>query len=93
MAVSNGRGDGFLTDPAVGAYIASQNNKLHMTEATLPETSDLAGIVIDKNNDQLAKAIRLALESAIEDGSYLQILKKYHADDGAVTLAEVRTPG
>jgi polar amino acid transport system substrate-binding protein len=93
MAVSNGRGDGFLTDPAVGSYIAAHNDKLHMTRATLPETSDLAGIVIAKDNDQLAKAIRLALESAIQDGSYLQILKKYHADDGAVTLAELNSPG
>jgi polar amino acid transport system substrate-binding protein len=92
MAVSNGRGDGFLTDPAVGSYIAAHNDKLHMTRATLPETSDLAGIVIAKDNDQLAKAIRIALESAIQDGSYLQILKKYHADDGAVTLAELNSP-
>jgi polar amino acid transport system substrate-binding protein len=92
LAVSNGRGDGFLTDPAVGAYIADRNGNLHMTQGTLPGTSDLSGIVIAKDNDQLAKAVRLALESAVEDGSYTQLLKKYHAEEGALTLAEVRNP-
>jgi len=92
LAVSNGRGDGFLTGRAVGAYIASRDDKLHMTEAILPETSELAGIVIAEGNDQLAKAVRLALESAIEDGSYGKILKKHDVEEGAVTIAEVRAP-
>lgn len=92
LAVSNGRGDGFLTGRAVGVYIASHDAKLHMTQPTLADTSELAGIVIAKGNDQLAKALRLALESAIEDGSYAKILKKYGAEDGALTLAEVRNP-
>jgi len=92
LAVSNGRGDGFLTDQAVGKYIANHNDKLHMTQAILPETSALAGIVIAKGNEQLAKALQLALESAIEDGSYAAILRKYDAEDGALTVAEVRAP-
>lgn len=92
LAVSNGRGDGFLTGEAVGVYIADHDDKLHMTREILPETSDLAGIVIAKGNDQLAKALRLALVSAIEDGSYAKILKQYGAEDGALTVAEVRNP-
>ena len=60
---------------------------------TLPETSDLAGIVIAKDNDQLVKALRLAMESAMQDGSYIQVLKKYQADDGAVTPAELHSSG
>ena len=92
LAVSKGRGDGFLTGRAVGVYIASHDDKLHMTKPTLPETSELAGIVIAKDNDQLAKAVRLALESAIEDGSYTKILEKYDAAEGTLTLSEVRDP-
>jgi polar amino acid transport system substrate-binding protein len=92
LAVSNGRGDGFLTGEAVGVYIADHDDKLHMTREILPETSDLAGIVIAKGNDQLATALRLALVSAIEDGSYAKILTQYGAEDGALTVAEVRNP-
>jgi polar amino acid transport system substrate-binding protein len=92
LAVSNGRGDGFLTGLAIGKYIATHDDKLQMTTATLPETSALAGIVIAKDNDQLAKAVQLALESAIEDGSYAKILQKYGAEDGALNIAEVRDP-
>ncbi|HTZ37302.1 MAG TPA: ABC transporter substrate-binding protein [Stellaceae bacterium] len=94
LAVSNGRGDGFLTGSAVGGYIAAHDDKLQMTKATLPETSELAGIVIAKGNDQLAKAVQLALESAIEDGTYMDVLKKHGAEDGALTVADVRArPG
>ena len=92
LAVSNGRGDGFLTGRAVGVYIASHDDKLFMTRPTLPETSELAGIVVARGNDQLAKAVRLAFESAIEDQSYGKILAKRDVVDGAVTIAEVRNP-
>jgi len=32
------------------------------------------------------------LISAIEDGSYMKILEKYGAEDGALTVEEVRNP-
>jgi len=35
LAVSNGRGDGFLTGEAVGVYIADHDDKLHMTREIL----------------------------------------------------------
>jgi polar amino acid transport system substrate-binding protein len=90
LAVSNGRGDGFLADRAVGVYLAAHNDRLQMTTPTLAETSQLVGIAIAKGNDQLAKALQLALESAIEDGSYVNILKRHGAEDGALTVTEVR---
>jgi polar amino acid transport system substrate-binding protein len=92
LAVANGRGGGFLTGQAVGVYIANHNDKLHMTRSTLADTASIAGIVVDKGNDQLAEAIQIALESAIEDGSYHKILEKYGAEDGALTIEEVRNP-
>lgn len=92
LAVGNGRGDGFLTGTATGTFIAKHNDKLQMTRATLPDTASIAGIVIGKENNQLATAVRLALESAISDGSYHKILEKFGAPDGALTIAEVRKP-
>jgi polar amino acid transport system substrate-binding protein len=92
LAVGNGRGDGFLTGRAVGVYIAQHNDKLHMTTPTLADTSSIAGVVINQGNTELETAVRLALESAIEDGSYHKILQKYGAEDGALTVEEVRSP-
>ena len=40
----------------------------------------------------LAEKLGLELESAIEDGSYLKILEKYGAQDGALTIEELRNP-
>lgn len=92
LAVANGRGDGFLTDQAVGVYIARQNNKLAMTPGTLRDTRSLAGIVIAKDNDQLAKALRLALLDMMHDGSYRKLLAEYGVADAALSPAEVEKP-
>lgn len=92
LAVSNGRGDGFLTGKANGLWIARHNDKLHMTESTLAETASLSGMVVAKANTALHEALKLALESAIADGSYLNILNEYGVAEGALTAAEVRNP-
>lgn len=92
LAVANGRGDGFLTGKATGLYIAKHNDKLEMTESTLPETATIAGIVVAKANTGLYDALRLALESAITDGSYRKILDEYGVAEGALTIDEVRNP-
>jgi polar amino acid transport system substrate-binding protein len=91
MAVANGRGDGFLTDRAVGVYVAQHNGKLTMTEGMLPGTEDYAGIVIGKDNDKLATAIRLALVGMVRDGSYQKLLNDYGVGSAALSLAEVQT--
>jgi polar amino acid transport system substrate-binding protein len=91
MAVANGRGDGFLTDRAVGVYVAQRNGKLTMTEGTLEGTRDVSGIVVSKDNDKLAAAIRLALAGMIRDGSYQKLLDIYGVGSAALSEAEVQT--
>jgi polar amino acid transport system substrate-binding protein len=93
LAVANGRGDGFLTDKAVGIYIAQHNNKLHMLPEILAGTESVAGIVIAKNNSELAKAVRLALVSLIRDGTYKQVLDQFGVADSGLTEAEVQASG
>jgi polar amino acid transport system substrate-binding protein len=90
LAVANGRGDGFLTDQAVGVYIARHNDKLTMAPGTLKDTRSLAGIVIAKDNTQLAKAIRLALLDMMHDGEYQKLLADYGVADAAVSPGEVQ---
>jgi len=92
MAVANGRGDGFLTDTAVGVYIARHNGKLSMAPGSLPETRSLAGIVIAKENTQLANAVRRALLDTMRDGTYKKILSEYGVAGAALTPSEVHSP-
>jgi polar amino acid transport system substrate-binding protein len=92
IAVANGRGDGFLTDTAVGVYIVRHNGKLTMTPGSLPETRSLAGIVINKENTELANAVRLALVETMRDGTYKKILAEYGVADAALTPSEVHKP-
>lgn len=90
MAVANGRGDGFLTDRAVGVYVAQHNGKLTMTEGTLPDTRDVSGIVVAKDNDKLANAIRLALLGMLKDGSYQKLLDHYGVGTAALNEADLQ---
>lgn len=92
LAVSNGRGDGFLTGKATGLWVARHNDKLEMTASTLPETASLSGMVVAKDNTAMYEALRLALESAIADGSYGRILDEYGVREGGLTAEEVRNP-
>jgi polar amino acid transport system substrate-binding protein len=92
LAVANGRGDGFLTDEAVGVYIAQRNDKLRMESGTLEGTRSLSGIVVAKDNTQLAAALRLALLDMMRDGSYHKLLAEYSIADTALTPGEVHGP-
>ena len=91
LALANGRGDGFLTGKASGVYIAKGSDKLEMLSGMLEGSATLSGIVIAKGNKALHEALRLALESAIQDGSYMAILKEFGVADGAVTVEQVRS--
>ncbi len=92
LAVANGRGDGFLTDRAVGVYIAKTNGKLVMSDGTLPGDRTLSGIVVAKGNTALAEALRLALASAAADGSYGALLTEFGVPDGALRIEQIRSP-
>jgi polar amino acid transport system substrate-binding protein len=92
LALSNGRGDGFLTARAVGIYIARGNPKLQMTGGTLPDMITTSGIVVARNNAALETALRLALESALADGSYAALLAEFGVPDGALTVEQIRNP-
>ncbi|CAN7303254.1 transporter substrate-binding domain-containing protein [Bosea sp. LjRoot9] len=92
LALSNGRGDGFMTAKAVGIYIAKGNPKLDMTTSTLADSISTSGIVIAKGNEALRTALRLALESAVTDGSYQKILADFGVPDGALSVEQIRNP-
>jgi polar amino acid transport system substrate-binding protein len=89
LAVANGRGDGFLTARAVGIYISKGNPKLEVAPGALEGRSTLSGIVIGKDS-ALYEAMQLALESAVEDGSYTAVLDAFGVADGAISLDRIK---
>ncbi len=92
LALANGRGDGFLIGKASGVFIARSNPKLEMTTSNLAGVNTLSGIVIGKGNTALHEALRLALESAVADGSYAKIMADFGVPDGALTVEQIRSP-
>lgn len=87
-AVVSGKADAMLADSPVVAYAIQQTNgKLEKTG----EVYEAApyGIVIPKSEQQFAQAIQGAVQALIDDGTYLQILKKWGVEDGAITKSEI----
>lgn len=90
LALSNGRGDAFLTAAPQGVYISRVNPKVELVKGDVPNVERApAGIALEKGNAALRKAIALALASAIEDGSYKAILDEFGVANAAVPLALV----
>ena len=90
LALSNARGDGFITASAVGTYVAQQNPGLDLSQGRIDGRQDLVGLMIRKGST-LDEAMLIALESAVEDGSYLAILEKYGVAEGAIDLETMRS--
>lgn len=92
LALANGRGDAFLTAAPQGVYISRVNPKVELIPGDVPNVSRFpAGIVVEKGNAPMRKAVALALASAIEDGSYKAILDENGVSSAAVPLATVRS--
>jgi polar amino acid transport system substrate-binding protein len=56
-----------------------------------PSFSRLYGVGVNKSDPQLRDALKAALQSLIDNGTYLKILKKWQLDDSAVSEATVNT--
>ena len=52
----------------------------------------ISGIVIRKGNAALHDELRLALESALADGSYAKLMAEFGVPEGALTLEQIRNP-
>ena len=86
-AVTLGQVDAMSADsPVTGAAIVASNGKLQAAGSSF----DVApyGYVIAKGST-LVKAIQAAVQSLIDDGTYLSILKKAGVADGAITKATI----
>jgi polar amino acid transport system substrate-binding protein len=90
LAVGNKRGV-FLTNRAVGEYIVdSSSDGLVMSKETIPGSRTLSGIAYSKKQPAVGEAIRTALLSLVEDGTYQKILGKWNVNDQALKVSEMR---
>jgi polar amino acid transport system substrate-binding protein len=90
LALTANRIVAMLADSPVVAYAITTTNgaveQLGDTYATEPY-----GIVIGKGQGQYAEAVRGAVQSLMDDGTYAAILEKWNVSDGAIPTAEIRS--
>jgi polar amino acid transport system substrate-binding protein len=66
-----------------GYYAVQHPDQFELAGLTLNVAKE--GISVGKGNPKLESAVKAALQSMMDDGSYLAILKKYGDDSGALT--------
>jgi len=87
QAVVDGRADAFSADlPVTGDAVAKLSGQLQ----TVGEVFDAApyGFATEKGSD-MTKAVQAALQSLIDDGTYLEILTAAGIESGALTEATI----
>jgi len=91
LAISNGRGDAFLTATPQGVYISRINSKVVLMKGEVIDVErQRAGIVVQKDNAAMRKAVALALLSLMEDGTYKSILDEFGVAQLGVSPEVVR---
>jgi polar amino acid transport system substrate-binding protein len=87
-AVVSGKDDAMLADEPVIVYAIQQTN------GQLEKTGDMYdaapyGIVVAKPNTDLAKSVQAAVQSLIDDGTYMKILSTWGVVDGAIQTSQI----
>ena len=90
LALQSGQVDVYFGDvPVVANYVSTKSDQFEL--APIPALAGIMeGISVPKDKTGLRDAVKSALVSMINDSSYLQILKKYAVDGGAITVADVK---
>jgi len=95
LALQPGRIDATFGPNATAAYKAAVAPDEFKVVGTLnggwPDTAQIA--VATKKGNELAPAITAALNHAIEDGSYTEVLERWGLTDEAIPASETNPPG
>ncbi len=75
----------YFTDAPVAGYYTVKQPDLFELAPGLLLSAVKQGISVSKTKTALSAAVKTALQSMIDDGSYVQILKKYGLEANAVT--------
>ncbi|MEV6006279.1 ABC transporter substrate-binding protein [Streptomyces sp. NPDC051976] len=87
-SVRIGVADASFTDFPSADYVARQpNSRLAIVGRQIDPAP--YGFAVGKQDAQLRRALKAALDAVIDDGTYRQIVAKYHLTSGAVSAARV----
>lgn len=88
-ALQAGAADAYMSDlPVVIGYATAQPDQF--AQAPVPQIDPAPeGISVAKTNTGLRDAVKAALLSMMNDGSYMSILTKYSVETGAITADQV----
>ena len=86
LALQTSKVDAYFADsPVAGYYTVQHADQFALSGLTLGVALEGISVANDDGHASLRNAVQQALISMINDGTYLQILKKYGDDPGAVT--------
>jgi polar amino acid transport system substrate-binding protein len=86
LALQTGQVDCYFTDaPVAGYYVTQHSDLVSLAPFTINFIRE--GISVGKDKTALKAAVTTALQSMMDDGTYLNILKKWGLESGAVTSA------
>ena len=86
-AVVLGRADAMTADSPVTQYAVSQTDGKLMLAGPISEAAPF-GVALPKDGS-MTKAVQAALQSMMDDGTYLEILTRWGVEDGAITTATI----
>ena len=90
LALQSGTADVYFADsPVAGFYAKSHPDQFELTGLTLDVA--IEGISVDKGHTGLRDAVKTALLSMINDGTYTKILTKWGDQDSAITADQVNS--
>ena len=90
LALQSGTADVYFADsPVAGFYAKSHPDQFELTGLTLDVA--IEGISVDKGHTGLRDAVKTALLSMINDGTYMKILQKWGDQDSAITADQVNS--
>ena len=70
------------------SYLKTQEKDMYKTVG-LPISVQFTGMGVSKKKPELSEAVKVALQSMVDDGSYVAILKKWELEQGAIKTVTV----
>jgi len=91
LALLSGAVDAYMADsPVAGYYTVQRPEEFELAPPQVGVALEGISVPNDTAHADLGKAVQTALLSLIDDGTYLEILKKYGLESGAVTADVAR---
>lgn len=87
-ALVGGTIDAMYSDSTVAGYAVERTDGQVETVGELEDALP-QGIVVSKDDPELAKAVQAAVQKLMDDGTWQEILKAWGVEDGALTKAEI----